>query len=98
MTNNERKQILKSLGMKYFYALKFTGRDASGVNHTFVATIDATSKNEAINKAKEEMKETGFEISKFNNVASFTDKGGAEWQANKWIQLLKERENETFEY
>ena len=91
MTENERKQILESLRMKNYYALKFVARDSSGVIHTMVATIDASSKNEAIKKATDELMEDGIVITKFHNVASFTDQAGAEWQANKWIQILKEQ-------
>lgn len=92
MTIEERNEILKKLNLRHWYALKFTGFDALGVKHTFVATIDAHNGIEAKDKAKAEMKVNGILISKFHNISGFEDEDGAKWQAGKWIELLKEQQ------
>lgn len=82
--------------MKSYYAVKFTGLDASGNIHTFTTDLDGYDKESAKKKLQKFADAYGIKIEKIMNFASFADPAGAIWQVEMWNKaLLKEQDEKA---
>jgi len=78
--------------MKSYYAVKFTGLDASGNVHTFTTDLDGYDKESAKKNLQSFADAYGIKIEKIMNLASFADPAGAIYQVEMWNKaMLKEQ-------
>ena len=80
--------------MKSYYAVKFTGLDASGNVHTFTTDLDGYDKESAKKKLQSFADAYGIKIVKIMNFASFADPEGAIYQVEMWNKEMLRREND----
>lgn len=79
--------------MKSYYAVKFTGLDASGNIHTFTTDLDGYDKENAKKKLQKFADAYGIKIEKIMNFASFADPAGAIYQVEMWNkEMLRSRD------